>query len=152
MTFKFYQLRIISCLVIILAMLFCTYASAADIPAKIIPPCLGDFEPDRDVDGSDLVAYISDTAGISLANFATDFGRNNCNDALPPAPLNQFTIGDSIGEGEAADGTIGEIHHETVWSTGYDINDIPEGLDEKKMATQAQHGIIIEDYDCYLSL
>lgn len=35
---------------------------------------------------------------------------------------------------------------------GYDINDIPEGLDAKKMATQAQHGIIIEDYDCYLSL
>jgi peroxiredoxin family protein len=35
---------------------------------------------------------------------------------------------------------------------GYDINDIPEGLEEKKMATQAQHGIIIEDYDCYLSL
>ena len=35
---------------------------------------------------------------------------------------------------------------------GYDINDVPVGLDEKKMATQAQHGIIIEDYDCYLSL
>ncbi|NOQ45571.1 MAG: peroxiredoxin [Desulfobulbaceae bacterium] len=35
---------------------------------------------------------------------------------------------------------------------GYDVKDIPEGLDEKKMGTQAQHGIIIEDYDCYLSL
>ena len=35
---------------------------------------------------------------------------------------------------------------------GYDITDIPVGLTEKKMATQAQHGIIIEDYDCYLSL
>ncbi|MFV0435830.1 MAG: peroxiredoxin [Desulfopila sp.] len=35
---------------------------------------------------------------------------------------------------------------------GYDINDIPEGLTAKKMATQAQHGIIIEDYDYYLSL
>ena len=35
---------------------------------------------------------------------------------------------------------------------GYDIEDIPEGLTAKKMATQAQHGIIIEDYDCYLSL
>ncbi|MDH3934894.1 MAG: hypothetical protein OEU62_06990, partial [Gammaproteobacteria bacterium] len=34
-------------------------------------------------------------------------------------PDNQFNIGDSIGEGEAADGTIGEAHHETVWSTGY---------------------------------
>jgi len=35
---------------------------------------------------------------------------------------------------------------------GYDVEDIPEGLDASKMATQAQHGIIIEDYDCYLSL
>ena len=35
---------------------------------------------------------------------------------------------------------------------GYDIDDVPAGLDPKKMATQAQHGIIIEDYDCYLSL
>lgn len=35
---------------------------------------------------------------------------------------------------------------------GHDIDDIPAGLDAKKMATQAQHGIIIEDYDCYLSL
>lgn len=35
---------------------------------------------------------------------------------------------------------------------GFDIKDIPEGLTEKKMATQAQHGILIEDFDCYLSL
>jgi hypothetical protein len=35
---------------------------------------------------------------------------------------------------------------------GYDINDVPEGLSPKKMATQAQHGIIIEDYDYYISL
>ena len=35
---------------------------------------------------------------------------------------------------------------------GYDINDIPAGLTAKEMATQAQHGIIIEDFDCYLSL
>ncbi len=35
---------------------------------------------------------------------------------------------------------------------GYDINDVPEGLEPTKMATQAQHGIIIEDYDCYFSL
>ncbi|MGA7276660.1 MAG: peroxiredoxin [Desulfocapsaceae bacterium] len=34
---------------------------------------------------------------------------------------------------------------------GYDIEDIPAGLSPNKMATQAQHGIIIEDYDCYLS-
>ncbi len=35
---------------------------------------------------------------------------------------------------------------------GFDVEDIPAGLDAKKMATQAQHGIIIEDFDCYLTL
>jgi peroxiredoxin family protein len=35
---------------------------------------------------------------------------------------------------------------------GYDANDVPEGLAKEKMATQTQHGIIIEDYDSYLSL
>ncbi len=35
---------------------------------------------------------------------------------------------------------------------GFAVDDVPEGLTEKKMATQAQHGIIIEDFDCYLSL
>jgi predicted peroxiredoxin len=35
---------------------------------------------------------------------------------------------------------------------GYDINDVPAGLSAKQMATQVQHGIIIEDYDYYLSL
>jgi peroxiredoxin family protein len=35
---------------------------------------------------------------------------------------------------------------------GYDIEDVPAGLSPKEMATQAQHGIIIEDYDCYICL
>lgn len=35
---------------------------------------------------------------------------------------------------------------------GFAADDVPEGLTPQKMATQAQHGIIIEDYDCYLSL
>ena len=35
---------------------------------------------------------------------------------------------------------------------GYDQDDVPEGLDASKMATQTQHGIIIEDYDCYINL
>ena len=36
---------------------------------------------------------------------------------------------------------------------GYDnIADIPKGLTQEKMATQAQHGAIIEDYECYLTL
>ena len=36
--------------------------------------------------------------------------------------------------------------------SGYDITDVPKGLVTEKMATQAQHGAIIEDYDCYLTL
>ena len=35
---------------------------------------------------------------------------------------------------------------------GFSVDDVPPGLTPKKMATQAQHGIIIEDFDCYLSL
>jgi len=35
---------------------------------------------------------------------------------------------------------------------GYSVDDVPTGLTAKKMATQAQHGIMIEDFDCYLSL
>jgi peroxiredoxin family protein len=36
---------------------------------------------------------------------------------------------------------------------GYDaINDIPEGLTDKQMSTQSQHGAIISDYDCYMTL
>jgi lysophospholipase L1-like esterase len=46
-------------------------------------------------------------------------------------PGNQFNIGDSIGEGEAADGTIGEAHHETVWSTGYKLTDSVNSLNER---------------------
>jgi cysteine-rich repeat protein len=48
-----------------------------------------------------------------------------------PVPLNQFNIGDSIGEGEAADGTVGEAHHETVWSTGYAGGDVVYSLNER---------------------
>jgi hypothetical protein len=35
---------------------------------------------------------------------------------------------------------------------GFSRDDVPAGLEPKKMATQAQHGAIIEDYECYLSL
>jgi len=35
---------------------------------------------------------------------------------------------------------------------GYDQNDVPEGLSPNKMATQTQHGIIIEDYERYINL
>lgn len=50
---------------------------------------------------------------------------------LPEVPLNQFNIGDSIGEGEAADGTIGLANHQAVWSTGYDPNDAVNSLNER---------------------
>ena len=46
-------------------------------------------------------------------------------------PGHQFNIGDSIGEGEAADGTIGEAHHETVWSTGYNAGDSVNSFNER---------------------
>jgi lysophospholipase L1-like esterase len=52
-------------------------------------------------------------------------------------PANQFNVGDSIGEGEAADGTIGEPHHETVWSTGYLSGDVVNSLNERLEAQDA---------------
>ncbi|MBT8065377.1 MAG: hypothetical protein KJN94_10175, partial [Gammaproteobacteria bacterium] len=56
-----------------------------------------------------------------------------CNIIEPTAlvPLNQFNIGDSIGEGEAANGTIGAPNHQLVWSTGYDGGDIVDSLNER---------------------
>jgi len=36
--------------------------------------------------------------------------------------------------------------------SGFDVEDVPEGLTPDKMATQAQHGAIIEEYECYLTL
>ncbi len=36
--------------------------------------------------------------------------------------------------------------------SGYDVEDVPEGLTPEKMATQTQHGAIIEEYECYLTL
>ncbi|MDA8163632.1 MAG: peroxiredoxin [Desulfobacteraceae bacterium] len=35
---------------------------------------------------------------------------------------------------------------------GYDPNDVPPGLEPRKMATQAQHGEILEDYEYYMTL
>ncbi len=46
-------------------------------------------------------------------------------------PINLFNIGNSIGEGEAADGMIGIKQHDVVWSTGYDSNDIVISLNER---------------------
>jgi len=46
-------------------------------------------------------------------------------------PFNQFNVGDSIGEGEAANGTIGAPNHQLVWSTGYDGGDIVISINER---------------------
>ncbi|NNJ95465.1 MAG: hypothetical protein HKP57_12010 [Halobacteria archaeon] len=51
--------------------------------------------------------------------------------AFPAPPANQFNIGDSIGEGEAANGTLGQAHHEKVWSTGYSGSDNVNSLNER---------------------
>jgi len=48
-----------------------------------------------------------------------------------PVPSNLFNIGDSIGEGEAADDFIGVKRHGSVWSTGYDSGDIVFSLNER---------------------
>jgi hypothetical protein len=40
-------------------------------------PCEGDFEPDGDTDGSDLVKLV-ENGGIDINVFAEDFGRVNC--------------------------------------------------------------------------
>ena len=56
-------------------------ASASKVVAvgsNIYAICECDFEPDWDVDGSDLAAYISNSSGISLSKFAEEFGRTNC--------------------------------------------------------------------------
>jgi cysteine-rich repeat protein len=64
---------------------------------------------------------------------------SNCQIESTPAPVpdNQFNIGDSIGEGQSEDGTIGSINHESVWSTGYDSSDSVNSLNERFEAKDA---------------
>jgi hypothetical protein len=40
--------------------------------------CPGDFNGDKDVDGSDLAEYIFDSGGLDLEVFAANFGKVNC--------------------------------------------------------------------------
>ena len=60
---------------------------------------------------------------ICLATNESEAGR--------AIPINLFNIGNSIGEGEAADGTIGVKQHDAVWSTGYNLNDIVISMNER---------------------
>jgi subtilisin len=46
--------------------------------ARAAVPCQGDFEPDGDVDGSDLAALIANPALLDIPTFAQSFGRNTC--------------------------------------------------------------------------
>jgi len=116
-----------------LSLLFVTILSF-----KVLAQCEGDFDVEGDVDGGDVAVMAellrrADAQGVNaadLAVFAADFGRRDC--PLPPAaPPNLFNIGNSIGEGEAAEDDIGVVHHETVWSTGYDGGDSVDTLNER---------------------
>lgn len=125
-------------------------AMGADIAFGIVTPCMADVDGNRDGDGSDLARFAldfgrgdcsgdcpgdldldGDVDESDLGLFAQDFGRSDCPKPLPPSPCNQFNIGDSIGVGEAADNTIGEAHPEVVWSTGYDLYDGVDSLNER---------------------
>jgi len=70
-------------------------------------------------------------------DYAEPEGENNCDlfcQIIPTevaVPSNQFNVGDSIGEGEAANGTIGAANHQLVWSSGYDGSDIVNSLNER---------------------
>lgn len=44
----------------------------------IISTCLGDFDKDYDVDGSDLAELVANPARLELSTFADDFGRKDC--------------------------------------------------------------------------
>ena len=50
----------------------------ADEYVTIVSSCECDFEPDGDVDGFDLVFYLLNATGISLTDFAVEFGRTDC--------------------------------------------------------------------------
>jgi hypothetical protein len=121
--------------------------------AETFAQCEGDLNRDGDVDGDDVAAFTGnfgvldcptvlpctgdihpigapdgDVDEDDLAVFVADFGRTDC---PVKAPLNLFNIGNSIGEGIAADGSIGSVHHETVWSTGFDSGDSVFTINER---------------------
>jgi lysophospholipase L1-like esterase len=61
-------------------------------------------------------------------------GGNARERAIPcsiPVPQNLFNIGNSIGEGMAANHVINALHHETVWSTGFDSEDSVFAFNER---------------------
>ena len=117
--------------------------------------CPGDLDNDGDLDGEDIITFSTELGrtdclpatpcrgdiypsvapdgvvnAFDLVAFAADFGRIGC-PIQPLTPSNLFNIGNSIGEGIAADGDIGSVNHETVWSTGFDGDDDVYTLNER---------------------
>lgn len=131
----------------------CAFLLLALTSIQCFAECEGNFDSDRDIDGIDLDVFIGDfgrTDCISnppckadihpigtpdgvvdasdLELFALDFSREDC---PLPVPANLFNIGNSIGEGEAAYGSIGNPNHDVVWSTGFEPADIVYSLNER---------------------
>jgi CubicO group peptidase (beta-lactamase class C family) len=53
--------------------------ATGDQRTKFVNTCYGDFEPDGDVDGSDLNGYINIDKAIALNHLANEFGSIECN-------------------------------------------------------------------------
>lgn len=123
------------------------------ISIKIFAQGEGDLNSDGDVDGRDLATFTEDFGHpdcptepacqrdifpignqdsvvneMDLAVVVANFGRTDC---PVKVPLNLFNIGNSMGEGVSAYDDIGAIHHETVWSTGFDSGDSVFTLNER---------------------
>ena len=54
------------------------YQRTGSNPIQTNPGCFGDFEPDGDVDGTDLAVFAAGGTDITLEAFAHDFGKTNC--------------------------------------------------------------------------
>jgi hypothetical protein len=44
----------------------------------LVSACDGDYDKDGDVDGDDLWDFMTDSRGVTLADFASEFGRSDC--------------------------------------------------------------------------
>lgn len=52
-------------------------------PAIVEELCIGDYEPDGDVDGLDLIHLIAGNLNVTVEDFANSFGRSDCPFAAP---------------------------------------------------------------------